>query len=92
MVKTFKCTNCKNVSIKSDKIIIVQCACGYISEQVDSKTHKKIIINYDNIDTSQTYNIQREDVVCTACGNTGNWTDLKDGFLTCECGHEQEDN
>ena len=35
--------------------------------------------------------IQREDVLCSACGQS-NWTHKEDGFLICECGHEQEDD
>lgn len=45
---------------------------------------------YSKINTTRNHDIRREDVVCSVCGGTL-WTDLKDGFLTCECGHEQED-
>jgi len=87
MVKIFKCHNCHQVTEKPDDTVMVQCACGYKAEQIDSKTHKA----YEKIITKQTHNIKREDVVCSACGQTGNWTNIEDGFLTCECGHEQED-
>lgn len=76
---------------KGEKItstIIARCTEGDFVTRLCPECEEK---ERDKIDTTQNKNIQREDVVCTACGGT-KWTECKDGLLTCECGHEQEDN
>ena len=40
-MKIFKCQNCKTVYNKPDKIIMVQCSCGYEAIHVD-KNHNLI--------------------------------------------------
>lgn len=90
-MKTYKCPNCKQVYEKPDDTVLVQCGCGERCEHVDPKTHE-VLEDYDYIDTRQKHHsIQREDVVCAVCGRT-DWITKLNGFLICECGHEQEDN
>ena len=62
----------------------------YLDEDYDREQNDKC--EDDNIEVEQYHKLHREDVICSACGNTGNWTHKDEGFLVCECGNEQEDN
>ena len=69
-IKIFKCPNCKNVKMKDQNIIIVQCPCGEHMELVD-KDHNPIDTRTESMKICDSHTCSNCPIRGTKCFSVG---------------------